>query len=384
MSRNPKNAATNNTIRKATGSEVEFLSLILHELKHPLTPIRHSLALLKTLCAESQQQHALGTLDHQVEYLSHLMDDVMESARIRCGLVTLKKQWVDIARLAEQAIDAVKPKIEASKQHLYARLPEKPVLLFCDEARLRQILNHLLDNAIASTQPGGEVQIAITTTENHLILEVGDNGTGIPKARLHSAFNLLSPAMDGADASITGFGIGLAIARSLVELHGGSIQACSEGIGRGSTFTVTLPMVSTLEVKNALPTGRPKQSKRILIVDDNVDATDSLSELLKLRGYTVEKAYDGITALQIAARFQPSIVLLDIGLPGINGLDVAKRLRAESTFVKPLLIAVTAYGAESDYRRSREAGFDHHLVKPFGLKALSQLLDPQSPPSDAI
>jgi len=355
--------------------EAEFLSLLAHELRNPLSPILHSAAILRMLCTDEQQQKAIATIDRQVKLLAHLVDDLVEGARLQRGLVTLKNQWVDIGELAQQALEAMQPKAEAQGQHLAAQLPTDPIQMLCDPVRLRQVLDHLLDNASIHTQAGGTITLEIEARQDELLIRISDNGLGIAPDALPHVFNMHSAAAPTAGSSVKRLGVGLAITRSLVELHGGAIRAESAGPGRGSTFVITLPLVGDPPRKNIEPQQAPAvPSLRVLVVDDNIDAAQSLAELLALQGHVVEKAYDAASALQAVETFQPSIVLLDIALPDLDGYEVASQLRARPEFKDVRLIALTAYGSSKHRAQSRAAGFDGHLTKPVSIEALKRAL----------
>jgi CheY-like chemotaxis protein/anti-sigma regulatory factor (Ser/Thr protein kinase) len=355
--------------------EVEFLSLLAHELRNPLAPILHSAAILRMLCTNEAQLKAIATIDRQVNLLARLVDDLVEGARLQRGLVSLEKQWVDIGELAGQALEAMQPKAEAQGQHLAAQLPTVRLQMLCDPVRLRQVLDNLLDNASSHTQAGGTITLAIEARQHELLIRISDNGLGIAPDALPHVFNMHSAAAPTAGSSVKRLGVGLAITRSLVELHGGAIRAESAGPGRGSTFVATLPLVSDPTRKNAeLQQAPAAPSLRVLVVDDNIDAAQSLAELLALQGHIVEKAYDAASALQVVETFRPSIVLLDIALPDLDGYEVASRLRARPELKDVRLIALTAFGSSKRQAQSRAAGFNGHLTKPVSIEALKRAL----------
>ncbi len=351
--------------------EAEFLSLLAHELRNPLAPILHSAAVLRMLCTDEAQQKAIATIDRQVHHLSHLVDDLLEGARLQRGMVSLEKRWVDIGELAEQALEAMQQRAQAQGQHLTARLATHPIQMLCDPVRLRQVLDNLLDNASMHTHAGGTITLEVEGRPGELLVRVSDDGLGIAPEALPHVFNMYSAATPSAGASPRGLGVGLAITRSLVELHGGTIRAESAGAGRGSTFTVTLPLAGDPPEGQPQPRrARVASAQRILIVDDNVDAAQSLGAWLTLEGHVVEKAYDGASALRSAESFRPSVVLLDIALPDLDGYEVASRLRAQPHFKDVRLIAVTAYGSSEHRAKAREAGFSGYLTKPVSIEAL--------------
>lgn len=355
--------------------EAEFLSLLAHELRNPLAPILHSAAILRMLCTDEPQQKAIATIDRQVKLLAHLVDDLVEGARLQRGLVTLKNQWVDIGELAQQALEAMQPKAEAQGQHLAAQLPTDPIQMLCDPVRLRQVLDNLLDNASIHTHAGGTIALEIEARQAELVIRISDNGLGIAPDALQHVFNMYSAAARTAGSSVKRLGVGLAITRSLVELHGGAIRAESAGHGRGSTFVIRLPLVGDPPRRNVEPQNAPAApSLHILVVDDNIDAAQGLAELLTLQGHVVDKAHDAASALQAVETFQPSIVLLDIALPDQDGYAVASQMRARPELKDVRLIALTAFGSSKHRARSRAAGFNGHLTKPVSIEALKRAL----------
>jgi CheY-like chemotaxis protein len=356
--------------------ETEFLSLLAHELRNPLAPIRYSAAALRMRCTEEADLNAIAAIERQVTLLGHLVDDLVEGARLQRGLVSLQKQWVDIGALAQQALEAMQPLAEERGQHLEAHLPTAAVQMSCDPARLRQVLDNLLGHASLQTQPGGTLALAIETRPRELFIRISDNGLGIAPEALPHVFNLFAPAVSTSDSQVKRLGVGLAIARSLVELHRGTINVESEGPGRGTTFVIRLPLHGKPPVARPLHGAVPGRatSLRILIVEDNIDVAQSLAELLTLQGHVVMQAHDGVSALQIAQAFGPAVVLLDIALPDMDGYEVARRLRTVEALAQVRLIAVTAYDAGEHLLRERAAGFDGHLTKPVAIDALRKVL----------
>jgi CheY-like chemotaxis protein len=356
--------------------ETEFLSLLAHELRNPLAPIRYSAAILRMRCTQEADLNAIATIERQVAQLGNLVDDLIEGARLQRGLVSLQKQWVDIGALAQQALEAVQPLAEERGQHLEAHLPTAGVHMSCDPERLRQVLDNLLNHASLQTQAGGTLALAIEARPRELFIRISDNGLGIAPEALPHVFNLFASAVSSSDSQVKRLGVSLAIARSLVELHRGTIEVQSEGPGRGTTFAIRLPLIGKPPVARPLreAVAGLATSLRILIVEDNLDAAQSLADLLTLHGHVVLQAHDGLSALDTAQVFGPAVVLLDIALPDMDGYEVARRLRTMETLARVRLIAVTAFDAEEDLARARAAGFDSHLAKPVSMDALRKTL----------
>jgi CheY-like chemotaxis protein len=294
----------------------------------------------------------------------------------------LRRQRVELAEVVEGAIEASRPEIEAGGHALEVSLPEAPVLLDADPARLAQVLTNLLNNAAVYTPRGGLIRLAAAVAGDRLSLRVSDNGIGIDPAHLDGIFGLFSQVKMALDRPKGGLGIGLALVRGIVELHGGTVEARSAGPGQGSEFEIRLPLpreTRRTAVDSGSQSRRARRPRRVLVVDDNRDSAQSLALLLRLRGHEVCEAYDGLDAVGTAAEFRPDVVLLDIGLPGLNGYEVARRIRQEPWSREALLVAVTGWGQDADKRRSVDAGIDYHMTKPVDLTRLSAILD-GSPP----
>jgi CheY-like chemotaxis protein len=353
----------------------EFLSLLAHELRNPLAPIRYAAAALRMRSTSEADLNAIATIDRSVALLARLVDDLIDGARLQRGDVRLEKQWVDIGTLAQQALEAMRPVVEQRGQHLEANLPTEPVQLECDPIRLKQIVGNLLENASQRTQAGGTLTLTVEGRPQQLLIRIGDNGLGIAPEDLPHVFNMYRVTRRTPDSQVKRLGVGLAVARSLVELHGGAILAHSNGLGRGSTLEITLPVAGTppRRASNAAAE-RPRASLRVLVVEDNLDAAQALAELLTMQGHVAATAHDGASALGLAQALRPAVVLLDICLPDIDGYEVARRIRATDVLAHVRLIAVTARDASEDARRARQAGFDGYLTKPVSIAALHQLL----------
>ncbi len=370
----------------------EFLALLAHELRNPLAPILTSLELLRIGTPELATR-ARDVIDRNVRHLARLIDDLLDVARIAQGRIVLRKESVELARVVASGIEISSSLIEARGHRLAVSLPEEPVWLDADPLRLAQVLSNLLNNAAKFTDPGGRIGLTASREGPFAVLEVSDTGMGISPQLLPRIFDLFAQEQSSLERSEGGLGIGLTLARRLVEMHGGALSAASDGVGRGSLFRVRVPAgerreaVSGVSGVVAAPEALSRSSsgpkkRRVLLVDDSADTVSGLADLLQEWGHTVRTAHDGLSGVEAAMSYQPEVVLLDIGLPGMNGFEVARRLRAEPSLRDALLIAVTGYGQDSDRRRSREAGFDHHLLKPLDFDRLRSLLE--NPGSDAI
>lgn len=353
----------------------ELLSILTYELKAPLAPLRNTIEVLRSICTDPLQNHALSIADRQVSQLSRLVNDLTEAATPTRRVVTLETQSVDLAMLANQALENVRPLIDARKQHLRLVLPSTPVVLECDPARLLQMLEALLDSAAHHAAEGGSISLSIAPTDE-LTIAVSDDGPGIGPERLPFIFNFFARRELGSHQPGAGVGIGLAIVRNLVEIHRGSIHADSAGPGRGSTFTVRLPLPSATRTEtNAPPTRLTPTPHRILVIDDNVDLAESLAVWLRLRGNTVRTAYDGLSGLSAAQEFHPNVVVTDVELPGAHGSVVVKELSRSSGMAHTVLIAMSGSTDESVRERLIEAGAHHYLVKPVEPEHLLTIIE---------
>ena len=355
----------------------EELSLA-HELRNPLAPITNAIEILRLKDpADAEIRWTRDVIDRQVRQMTRLVDELLDVARITSGKIILRVERVALASVVQGAMEAARPFVEASGHELMATLPSSPVWLNADPTRLTQVLLNLLNNAAKYTPRGGRVVIEASAFDDDAVVRVRDNGIGIPEEHLSGIFEMFSQVEPALERSQGGLGIGLALARGLVELHGGSIEARSSGAGQGSEFVVRLPRAKAqgMDVVGSLQDARAVPNLRVLVVDDNCDAAESLAMMLSLTGHEVATAHDGESALAEAARFAPEAVLLDIGMPGMNGYDVAQRLRELPHGKHVLLVALTGWGQEDDKRRAMEAGFDHHLTKPVDAASLSAVFD---------
>jgi two-component system CheB/CheR fusion protein len=357
----------------------EFLAMLAHELRNPLAPIRNAVQVIQLLSPpEPRLRRCTELIERQVQHLCRLVDDLLDVSRITRGKVTLQKKTVDLGGLIAHAVEGCRPMIDARRHKFTVTLPAETVWLEADPTRLEQVLANLLANATRYTPEGGHVWLTAERTANDVVIRVRDDGIGIPAALLPKVFDVFTQGDRSLARSEGGLGIGLTLVKSLVEMHGGIVEARSEGPGKGSEFGIRFPAVVMAHhptTNGAAPTANHSSSaRRVLVVEDNADVAESLAMLLRVGGHEVCTAQDGPAALEAAAAYRPNVILLDIGLPRMDGYEVARRLREQGTLQGSLLIALTGYGQEEDRRRSHEAGFDAHLTKPADLAALENLL----------
>ncbi|HEX6296536.1 MAG TPA: ATP-binding protein [Burkholderiales bacterium] len=355
----------------------EFLAMLAHELRNPLAPIRNSVHLMRLASPGGNDGQMWEMLDRQVEQMVRLVDDLMEVSRITRGTIELRKRPSDLAAIIRAAVETSGPLIEAARHQLTLALPPEPLVVDADETRLAQVFSNLLNNAARYTDPGGRISIGARRADADALISVADNGIGIRAETLPQVFELFMQGEGGDGRGKTGLGIGLTLARNLVEMHGGSIAAASGGVGAGSEFTVRLPLARTKAAARAVrPQVEPQRGAppRVLVVDDNRDAADSLGALLRMLGAEVKVVHDGQAALDAFGAFRPAVMFLDLGMPGIDGYEVARRIRGRSDAGGTSLIALTGWGQEKDRQLSRAAGFKHHLVKPVDLAAMQAVL----------
>lgn len=355
----------------------EFLATLAHELRNPLAPLAHMIEVMKrapgdvAVIASCQR-----TMERQLGQLVRLVDDLLDIGRITRDTLGLRTRRVDLASIVDHAVEAVRPLVDEAKHDLRVVLPEEPIELLADPARLAQALGNLLTNACKFSEPGGRVTVTAERGVDFVIVRVADDGIGIPSDKLDTIFGMFSQLDPSRERSRGGLGIGLALVRRLVEMHGGTVEARSEGVGKGSEFVVRLPILVGPPVAAPAPAAPPPsiQGLRVLVVDDNADAATSLAMLLRIMGNDAHVVHDGPEAVDLAGTLQPDVVLLDIGLPRMNGYDVCRRIRAANAAKRPTIIALTGWGQEADRRLSAEAGFDHHVVKPVDIDVLVKLL----------
>jgi signal transduction histidine kinase/ActR/RegA family two-component response regulator len=356
----------------------EFLAMLSHELRNPLAPILNAVQLLRLQRDESGlQQRARSIIERQLGQLVHLVDDLLEVSRISTGRIHLQREQLDMRVIVECGVETVRPFIEQRRHALAVRLAPAPIWIDGDSTRLEQVVVNLLNNAVKYTDEGGHIWLSLQQEGNEAVLQVRDSGVGIAPEVMPHIFDLFTQAERSLARSQGGLGVGLALVQRLVEMHGGKVAAHSV-LGQGSEFVVRLPMVLTAEplpplppTEKAEPTG---PSLRVLVVDDNADTATSLALLLRASGHDARMAPDGPTALEVALDYRPNVALLDIGLPGLDGYEVAKRMRQQPVLQNVVLVAITGYGKDSDLQRSQEAGFDHFLVKPAKFEKVQEIL----------
>jgi PAS domain S-box-containing protein len=358
----------------------EFLAMLAHELRNPLAPISNALQLLRVVDASSPQAtHARAVMERQLAHLVRLVDDLMEVSRITRGKIELRRETLLLSSVMLSAVETARPALEAAHHNFRIDMPAEAVELDGDFVRLAQVISNLLGNAAKYTDPGGEISLEAAREDGAALIRVRDNGIGIEPEMLPRIFDMFAQVPASQRRSQGGLGIGLALARALVEMHGGTIEATSEGRGKGSAFTVRLPVAAARRradpVSSLRSTRRPDgPRRRVLIVDDNVDAAETLQMVVSTMGHDAETVHDGAAALDAARRQKPDIVLLDISMPGMDGFTVARSIRGEPALRDIRVVALTGFGQQDDRRRSREAGFDDHLVKPVTPEDLRRLL----------
>ncbi|HSA57202.1 MAG TPA: response regulator [Gemmatimonadaceae bacterium] len=372
-------------LQEADRRKNAFLATLAHELRNPLAPISNAVHyLLLKGPAEPDFVAARDVIARQAQQLSRLVDDLLDISRITQDRLELRREPVELSRIVHAAVETSRPLIDVEQHTLTVEVPPEPIMLDADLTRLAQVISNLLNNAARYTEPRGHITLAATRDASGVTIRVQDTGIGIPAEILPQVFDMFVQGNGGRARASGGLGIGLALARRLVELHGGTISVRSAGPGSGSEFAIRLPVASVPAVDQPSHeeyyANHPRAALRVLVVDDNLDAADSLATLLRMMGNEVQTAHDGVAAVEAAAAYAPDVALLDVGLPKLDGYEVARRIRARADAAdghcahRPVLIALTGFGQESDRVESFRAGFDHHLTKPADLKALMQLL----------
>jgi signal transduction histidine kinase len=369
--------ASHGELRQADRRKDEFLATLAHELRNPLAPIRNALFLMKAAPLDGGMKASRDMIERQVNQMVRLIDDLIDVSRITTGKLALRRERTDAVAAARAALEAALPAAEQRRHRVDVALPEGPVYLNADATRLAQVFLNLLNNAVKFTEPGGEIRFALAVEEGALVARVRDNGIGIEPRHLESIFEMFNQADRSLERTAGGLGVGLALTRRLVELHGGTVVARSAGLQKGAEFVVRIPGAG------AEPAGAPRPRlqgggnggrRRILLVDDNRDYAESLADLLRREGNEVLVEHDGAAGGAAARAFRPDVAILDIGMPRMNGFDLARELRRGAETRNAILIAVTGYSQPADRERGREAGFDHYLVKPVELERLKELL----------
>jgi len=361
---------TERALRNADKRKDEFLATLAHELRNPLAPISMGLELMKVSADDPEgTEEVRSMMERQTQHMVRLIDDLLDVSRITRGKLELRRSPVPLDEVVQNAIDATRPALEEAGHEFQVQMPERKVLLYADPGRITQVLSNLLNNAVKYTPPGGRIELVGEVQGDEAAVTVVDNGCGIAADKLGAIFDMFMQVRDAKERGHQGLGIGLTLVQRLVEMHGGSVVAASGGLGKGSRFCVRLPLVQQETATNtdcaaASSTVGNGASRRVLVVDDNPDALKSLSLLVSLMGHEVRQARDGVEALEVAEEFRPEVIFMDLGMPRLSGFDAAQRIREESWGQELLLVATTGWGQDDDRRRTKEAGFDHHLVKP--------------------
>jgi signal transduction histidine kinase len=369
-------------LKEADRHKDEFLAVLAHELRNPLAPIRNAVEIMRrSSLSDPQLVWSRDVVERQVKHLTRLVDDLLDVSRITRGNINLSREPVSVSTIIARAIETIQPLIAEQRHELTVEVTDEVLEVEGDLTRLTQVLGNLLNNAAKYTDPGGTIIVSALRADADVEIRVRDNGIGIPPELLPRLFQLFTQVDAAAHRAQGGLGIGLALVRQLVQMHGGSVTAYSNGPGTGSEFLIRLPLRARRStalgaglVSLAATNGAAKPGHRILLADDNQDALESLAALLQCDGHEVHTAGDGAEALELAAQCRPNVVLLDIGMPKLDGYEVARRIRAEPWGKSTILIALTGWGQDEDRRRSREVGFDSHLVKPLDPEALSTML----------
>ena len=372
-------------LQEANRRKDEFLAMLSHELRNPLAPIVTSAQVLdKVASGDPRIAWVRQVIERQVTHLAGLVDDLLDVSRITQGKITLHREAVELGKVLEHSLEIVRPLIDSKRHALAVHTPDTPVWVFGDFSRLSQIFSNVLHNAAKYTSDGGSIELNVLVDRGSVAVRVRDNGIGIEPQFLPHVFEVFTQGYRGLDRSQGGLGVGLAVVRRLIELHQGEVNILSDGPGLGTEVSIRLPCISEV-VQHAgvqLPPPRACGSKRILIVDDNADAAESIAVLMEIDGHAVKTVTDAMQALACLEAFAPDVAIIDIGLPGMNGYELAAGIRANRTLPKPLLIALTGYGQAEDFDRSREAGFDHHFVKPAEIRAIQAAIDRSSDDTD--
>ena len=366
-------------LKEADRRKDEFLATLAHELRNPLAPVRNAVEVLRMKGPDIPELHwARDIIDRQTQAMTRLIDDLMDISRINQGKIELKREQIQLAKIVQGAVETSRPLIEEMGHTLTVTLPPVRVIVDADLTRLAQVFLNLLNNAAKYTERGGRIDLRADLQGSDVVVSVADTGIGIPADKLPTLFEMFSQVEVALSRSQGGLGIGLCLVKRLVEMHSGSVEAKSGGPGQGSEFVVRLPIVvEQTYPRQASDDGdkaQPTSDLRILVVDDNRDAAESLAMLLKMMGNNIHTAYDGEEAVAAAGKFRPHVVLCDIGLPKLNGYEACRQMKAQAWEKKMILIAVTGWGQDDDRRKSQEAGFDHHMVKPVDPQALMKLL----------
>jgi len=373
------------SLQEADRRKNEFLAMLAHELRNPLAPIRNALQIMRLKAGEEHQRpedeavrSASAMMERQVGQMVRLVDDLLDVSRISRGKIELKRISVELASALHQAVEVIRPQCNNMNHTLHVSLPTNPIYLNADPTRMAQVLGNLLNNACKFTDVGGQIWLTVVQEGNQAVIRVRDIGIGIAAESLPRIFDMFVQIDTSLERSVSGLGIGLTLVKNLVEMHDGTVEVHSAGLGHGSEFTVRLPIsletVKPISVPDKLDPHITGEALRILVVDDNRDSATSMATLLKLLGHNTCLAYDGLEAVEQSTVFHPEIILLDIGLPKMNGYEACRMIRAQSEGENIVIVALTGWGQEEDRRKSSSAGFDRHLVKPVDYESLLKLL----------
>ncbi|MDR7295891.1 signal transduction histidine kinase [Pelomonas aquatica] len=365
-------------LRLADQRKDEFLATLAHELRNPLAPIRTGLQLLaRQPDNPARMKSVTDMMERQMNQLLHLIDDLLEVSRISTGKLKLQRERLDMRSVVDTALESCQPLIARGGHQLSVSLPDHEVLVDGDLTRLAQSVSNLVNNAAKYTPDGGRIEVTLQSVDQEAVLTVRDSGIGLPADMIARVFDMFAQVNRSLERSQGGLGIGLALVRSLVQMHGGEVLASSPGPAQGSTFTIRLPLLQESlppQQPAAMPAPAAAKALRVLVVDDNEDAATVLGLLLSLAGHEVRVEHSGQAALNVAPAFKPQAIFCDVGMPGMGGYEFAARLRQDPNFAKTLLVALTGWGSEEDKKRSRAAGFDEHLTKPASEEVLTALL----------
>ncbi|MBC5765679.1 PAS domain-containing sensor histidine kinase [Ramlibacter sp. GTP1] len=354
----------------------EFLAMLAHELRNPLAPIRNAVTIMQLETLNNPVlRNCRDVIDRQLTHVTRLVDDLLDIGRLTSGKITLRKELVPYADIVQRAVETARPVAEARRHTMTISLPPYPVHVNCDPTRISQVIQNLLVNAAKFTPEGGRIELSVVQESGFVVTSVKDTGRGLEPHEISHIFQLFAQG-EQVNPNESGLGIGLTLARSLVEMHGGTLDATSAGLGQGSTFTFRLPASKAVPASDDESVEAPKEpGRRILVVDDNRDAADSTTAILRLLGYQVEAAYEGQAALAAAARLKPDVVLMDLAMPGLDGFETRRMLKSMPSMEHVYTVAMTGFGNEDDKQRTRAAGFDAHLTKPVELDGLIRLLN---------
>jgi signal transduction histidine kinase len=387
--------ASEQQLMEAARRKDEFMATLAHELRNPLAPVRNAVEVLKRGPVEPERlDWATRIIDRQIGSLSRLVDDLMDLSRINTGRIELKRTTVTLGDLLAEAIETVRPQVDAARHELAVLLPDVQLAVHGDHTRLVQTFVNLLHNAVKYTDPGGRIEVGVVVEKGAATITIRDTGIGIPPDQLEAVFEMFTQVEQAQSRSRGGLGIGLALTQRLIALHDGHIKAYSEGLGKGSRFHVTLPLVQQVdrprtEDGDAPAVAEPQSGLQIVVADDNADAAETLAQLLEAMGHHVRTASDGAAAVRLVLQHRPQLAILDIGMPEMDGLEACKQIVAAAGAARPMLVALTGWGQSQDIARSEKAGFDRHLVKPVDGQQLQQLLadcagrEPAPAPQDA-